>query len=154
MLRCVYERPHLGTERTPSTRRWGLNRRNCMCVQGFGTVVDERDEVQLVIRGQRQHFNDVTVSMDVGAEVGGIGAVTKALGSVPVSIQTRNRGVPRPISVHNFIRFNNICNILRYLYEKPPHNNRNEVPSLFPSKHVRDSTFISLKVYAHTVTVP
>ena len=28
-----------------------------------------------------------------------------------------------PISPRNFIGFNNISNILRYLYEKPPHNN-------------------------------
>ena len=28
------------------------------------------------------------------------------------------------ISSHNFISFNNIANILRYLYEKPPHNSR------------------------------
>ena len=29
-----------------------------------------------------------------------------------------------PISSHNFSQFNNISNMLRYLYEKPPHNNR------------------------------
>ena len=28
-----------------------------------------------------------------------------------------------PISLHKFIRFNNISDILRYLYEKAPHNN-------------------------------
>ena len=29
-----------------------------------------------------------------------------------------------PISSQNFISFNNISNILRYVYEKPPHNKR------------------------------
>ena len=29
-----------------------------------------------------------------------------------------------PVVSHNFVSFNNISNMLRYLYEKPPHNNR------------------------------
>ena len=29
-----------------------------------------------------------------------------------------------PVGSRNFIRFNNISNIVRYLYEKPSHNNR------------------------------
>ena len=29
-----------------------------------------------------------------------------------------------PIRAHTFIRLNNISNMLRYVYEKPPHNNR------------------------------
>ena len=28
-----------------------------------------------------------------------------------------------PISLHNFVSFNTISNILRYVYEKPPCNN-------------------------------
>ena len=38
------------------------------------------------------------------------------------SASPHKRGAP--ISSHNFISFNNIANILRYLYEKPPHNSR------------------------------
>ena len=34
------------------------------------------------------------------------------------------RPVRCPISSHNFISFNNTSNILRYIYEKHPHNNR------------------------------
>ena len=41
---------------------------------------------------------------------------------------TRGRGQGQegcPISSHTFTRFNNISNILRYLYVKPMHNNGN-----------------------------
>ena len=47
------------------------------------------------------------------------------------SVAARGRLLPggpaenaAPIRSHNFIRFNNIPNMLRYLYEKPPYTNR------------------------------
>ena len=48
---------------------------------------------------------------------------TEALPRTPRTLQVEaKRGAP--FSSHNFSSLSNISNILRYLYEKPPHNNR------------------------------